>query len=273
MSSKTDLLALVRAPNLVLASAGVLAGGWIALEAVRWPPALAWAAGSAVGLGAAGNVVNDLFDLPADRVNRPGRPLGKGSVGASTALSLAAVGAVVGLAMARAAGRAVFALGALALVVMIVYSPLLKRFGLPGNLTVAAVAALPLIYGALAAGDAAAGVLPFVLGAWLHLARELAKDADDVRGDAVLGRRTVATRWSPATARSWSAGAALVFVPASTLPVLVADYHLRYLGFAAAASAAALWAAQRLRAGATGGPTALKVAMAIGLVGLVAGRL
>jgi 4-hydroxybenzoate polyprenyltransferase len=226
-----------------------------------------------MGIGAAGNVVNDLFDLPADRVNRPERPLAKGTIGVPAALALALVAAIAGLVTARAAGRGVFVLGGAALVAMVVYSPFLKAHGVPGNLTVAAVAALPLLYGALAAGDAGAGVLPFVLGAWLHLARELAKDADDAAGDTVLGRRTVATRWSPAVARSWSAGAAISFIPVSALPVFVAGYHPRYLGFAAVAAGAALWATRRLRSGASGGPAALKLAMTIGLVGLVAGRL
>src|SRR2546427_811358 len=45
----TDLLRLVRINNLLLAAVGVLAGGWIALGAVRTPHVLALAAVAAVG--------------------------------------------------------------------------------------------------------------------------------------------------------------------------------------------------------------------------------
>ena len=69
-----DLLRLVRAGNLLLAAAGVCAGGWIALGAPALPKLLAFAALSGIGLGAAGNALNDLADVPADRVNRPAGP-------------------------------------------------------------------------------------------------------------------------------------------------------------------------------------------------------
>src|SRR5213592_1276081 len=80
----TDLLRLVRVNNLLLAAAGVLAGGWIALGAVRTPNVLALAAVAAVGVAMAGNVLNDIWDQAADRVNRSGgeRPLATGPVDA-----------------------------------------------------------------------------------------------------------------------------------------------------------------------------------------------
>src|SRR5438309_11529785 len=81
-----DLLRLVRAHNLVVAAAGVLAGGWVALGAVAVPRLLGFAALAAVGFGAAGNVLNDLRDGAADRVNRPAveRPVAAGRVRRAT---------------------------------------------------------------------------------------------------------------------------------------------------------------------------------------------
>src|SRR6266545_1110402 len=72
-----DVARLIRAHNLLIAAAGVLAGGWIALGALVTPKPLVFAAVAAVGLGAAGNALNDICDRAADRVNRsPGeRPL------------------------------------------------------------------------------------------------------------------------------------------------------------------------------------------------------
>ena len=67
-----DLLRLVRTHNLVLAAAGVVGGGWIALGALQTPNVLVLAAVSAVGFGMAGYVLNDIWDRAADRVNRPG---------------------------------------------------------------------------------------------------------------------------------------------------------------------------------------------------------
>ena len=273
MLSPADGARLVRAPNLVLAAAGVVAGGWIALREPALPSPLLWASASAIGIGAAGNVLNDIFDLLADRVNRPERPLVRGVISVAAARWLALAAAAGGLVAARAAGRVVLLVGTGVLVVLVLYSPVLKVRGLLGNVTVATIAGLPLLYGALAAGDVAAGVIPLLLGAWLHLARELAKDADDAPGDHALGRRTVATSRGTDTARRWAAWAALAFLPASALPVVVGEYHARYLGFAAVCGVVVIWAALLLQRGEPGAPGALKVGMTVGLAGLVAGRL
>src|SRR5690348_16860981 len=93
-----DLLRLVRFHNLLVAAVGVVAGGWIALGAVRTPGVLALAALAAVGFGAAGNVLNDRWDRAADRINRPGgeRPLAAGRVAPGTADLCIAAGAFVG---------------------------------------------------------------------------------------------------------------------------------------------------------------------------------
>src|SRR3989442_15731174 len=73
----TDLLRLVRINNLLLAAAGVLAGGWIALGAGRTPNVPALAAVAAGGGAMAGNVLNDIWGQAPGRANRSGggRPL------------------------------------------------------------------------------------------------------------------------------------------------------------------------------------------------------
>src|SRR2546427_8375727 len=76
----SDVLRLVRVHNLVVAAAGVLAGGWIALGTLATPKLLVFAAAAGVGFGAAGNALNDIWDAAADRVNRSPaeRPLAAG---------------------------------------------------------------------------------------------------------------------------------------------------------------------------------------------------
>jgi len=147
-----DVLRLVRAHNLLLAALGVLAGGWIALGTLATPRVLWFASLAAVGFGAAGNALNDIWDRAGDRVNRPRgeRPLAAGRLTRGTADLCVVAGALVGLAAAALVNGGAVLVGAAALAVMIVYSPLLKRRGLPGNVAVALVAGLPLLYGAIA---------------------------------------------------------------------------------------------------------------------------
>jgi len=270
-----DVLRLIRAHNLLIAAAGVVAGGWIARGAIVLPIVLVWAAVSAAGFGAAGNARNDLADAPADRVNRPPseRPFARGRVRRGTLDLCVAGGAFVGcLGAALVSGWAVL-VGLAALAAMIAYSPYLKRTGLAGNVVVSVVSGLPLFYGALAVGNAAAGLVPWALAAWLHLARELTKDVDDVEGDRLVGRRTLAVTLGPGPAARIASLVSFWFVPVSVALPWAAGYGAAYFPAAAPAQVLALGAGLRLRRGRAGRVSfALKVAMVLGLVALTLGR-
>src|SRR5256885_169497 len=140
--SVPDVLRLLRAHQPLLAAPRGLAGGWIALGSVTTPRVLWFASLAAIGFGAAGNALNDIWDRAGDRVNRPRgeRPLAAGRLARGTADLCVVAGALVGLAAAALVNGAAVLVGAAALVVMIAYSPLLKRRGLPGNVAGGAVA-------------------------------------------------------------------------------------------------------------------------------------
>ena len=270
-----DLLRLVRAHNLVVAAAGVLAGGWVALGAVAVPRLLGFAALAAVGFGAAGNVLNDLRDVAADRVNRPAgdRPVAAGRVRRETAHLVVGVGVFVGLVAAALVSGTALLVGLAAFAVIALYSPLLKPSGFPGNVAIAAVAGLPLWYGALAVGRPAAGVVPWVLAAWIHLVREIVKDIEDESGDRVAGRRTLPIRWGARRTGVLAAVLALAFVPLSLALPVAAHYGGGYYAVAVISQLAVLAAASRLFVGRTERLSRLlKGAMVVGLVALVLGR-
>src|SRR6266566_2382405 len=258
----TDLLRLVRINNLLLAGAGVLAGGWIALGAVRTPNVLALAAVAAVGVAMAGNVLNDIWDQAADRVNRSGgeRPLATGRVTRGTADLCVAGGAVIGLGAAAFVNGTAVLVGLAAFAVLGLYSPVLKRRGLPGNV-------------AIAVGHAAAGIVPWILAAWIHLVREIVKDIDDQTGDQALGRRTLPLVLGARPASLVAAGLAAAFVPLSLALPAAAHYRGAYFLIALFAQLVVLAVASRLFTGRTqGNSRLLKGAMLVGIVALVAGR-
>src|SRR2546426_1576418 len=117
-----DVLRLVRAHNLVVAAAGVLAGGWIALGVLATPKLLLFAAVAAVGLGAAGNAANDIWDADADRVNRrpDERPLAAGHLSRGTADLCVVGGILLGVGAAALVGGGAVLVGLAALGVMLV---------------------------------------------------------------------------------------------------------------------------------------------------------
>ena len=270
----SPVLRLVRAPNLLIAGLGVVAGGWIALEHITWSKELLFAACSGMALGAAGNTWNDIRDVAADRVNRPGtRPLAAGGVSRDMANFVLCCGVGLGLACAAlVSGRqVVVALAALA--VMLLYSPLLKPAPGVGNIAVAVVAGSPPFYGALAVGLPAAGVVPWVLAGWLHLVREIVKDVEDEAGDRAIGRRTLPIALGRRSALVVAAAVGLLFVPASLVLPWYDAYSWVYFLVALLAQLAVLTAATWLLLGRVPRVSVLlKGAMVVGLIALVAGK-
>ena len=268
------MLRLIRAPNLLIAAAGVFAGGWIALGELAFPKELAFAALSGVALGAVGNTWNDIRDVAADRVNRPGtRPLAAGTVARGTADLIVFASSLLGIGFAGlVSGWQVLAAVA-ALAVMFCYSPLLKPRPALGNLAVAIVAGSPPLYGALAVGRVAEGLVPWILAAWLHFVREIVKDVEDEAGDRAIGRRTLPIAVGRRPAMVLAAGVALLFVPASLLLPVIDDYSWAYFLIALFAQLAALLAATWLLLGNVERVSALlKGAMVLGIFALVMGK-
>jgi len=270
----TAVLRLMRAPNLLIAAAGVLAGGCIALEEIALPKELMFAALSGMALGAVGNTWNDIRDVAADRVNRPGtRPLAAGLVTRATADFIVFAGTFLGLVFAALVSGQQILAALTALAVMLVYSPFLKPYPVVGNVAVAVVAGSPPFYGALAVGQPAAGVVPWVLAAWLHFVREIVKDVEDEAGDRAIGRRTLPIAVGQRPALLIAAAAGLFFVPASLVLPRNAGYSGAYFLIALLAQMAVLVVATWMLLGKVERvSTLLKVAMVVGLIALVAGK-
>lgn len=272
--ARFPVLRLVRSSNLVIAGAGVFAGGWIALGGIAAPKELLFAALSGMTLGAVGNAWNDIRDVSADRVNRPhSRPLAAGAIARGTADLIVVWGTFLGIGFAGLVGGYQVLAAVAALAVMLAYSPFLKPLPVVGNVAVAVVAGSPPFYGALAVGIPDAGIVPWVLAAWLHFVREVVKDVEDEPGDRAIGRRTVPIAVGRRPALVLAAGAGLLFIPASLLLPRYAGYGGAYFLIALASQMAMLMAATWLLLGRVERVSALlKGAMVIGLIALVAGK-
>src|SRR5258708_2749245 len=120
---------------------------------------------------------------------------------------------------------------------------------------------------------AAAGCVPWIVAAWLHLAGEIVKDVEDEAGDRAIGRRTLPIVVGRRPAQVVAAGVALLFVPASLLLPRLAGYGGAYFLIALPAQMSVLIAATGLILGrAERVSVLLKASMVLGLVALVAGK-
>lgn len=189
MRSASALLRLIRWENALISAVGVLVGAWWAggsLQEAR----TAWAAGAAICLAALANAFNDLCDVEIDRTAHPERPLPSGDLSASTARGVVVIAGVLAVLFSYLAIPEMAAASIAVIGLMLLYSRILKRRGLIGNITVAVLASLPFLYGGWTAGRPLASLSLVALAIPLHLAREIAKDIEDAAGDAGM-RRTL----------------------------------------------------------------------------------
>ena len=199
---------LVRPFTLVAPALGLVSGAVTAYGArprfVHAQASLAaWAADVAVGALAAGvlngasNALNQIYDLPIDRINKPSRPLPSGRISVRAALVLSVVLYAASLAAAATINASVFAMFALAALATVIYSapPLrTKRFGWWANVTIAIprgtllkVAGWSVTKSILAPE---AWLIGAVFGLFL-LGATTSKDFADVTGDGANGCRTL----------------------------------------------------------------------------------
>jgi len=136
------------------------------------------------------NVTNDIFDVGEDSHNHPDRPLPSGKVSEMDAWMLALVVLFFALYFSYRHSPWALAVGSLAMFISLLYNCCLKGIPVVGNLIVSLVVFMAFLYGS--GGMYVHRVIPAaLLGAYLHLVRELVKSLQDREGDRPY-RRTVA---------------------------------------------------------------------------------
>jgi geranylgeranylglycerol-phosphate geranylgeranyltransferase len=146
---------------------------------------------------AAGNVINDYFDVEIDRVNRPDRPIPSGQVSLPAARAWAVTLFLAGIVVCLFTNGLCIAIAVINSLLLIGYAAWLKRTPLLGNIAVAYLAGSMFLFGGALDGlPGLIHVLPFaVMTFFAMLARELVKDAEDVDGDKASGAVTLPIRY------------------------------------------------------------------------------
>jgi geranylgeranylglycerol-phosphate geranylgeranyltransferase len=171
---------------------------------------------------AAGNVINDYFDVAIDRVNRPDRPIPAGLVSLPAARAYAVTLFLAGILVCLFTNDLCIAIAIFNSVLLVGYAARLKRTPLFGNITVSYLAASMFLFGGALGGlPGLLHVMPFaVITFFAMLSRELIKDGEDVEGDKASGAVTVPIRYGIKATMLLALFCALIGVVASFAPSL-----------------------------------------------------
>ncbi len=174
------------AAGLAALVAYLMATGTFVIPALLLIPVVTLIAG-------AGNTINDYFDVDIDRINRPDRPIPSGSVRRESALLLAIFLFLAGIAISLLLPPICIAFAVVNSVILVLYAWRLKRTVVLGNLMVAYLAASMFLFGGGLAGlPGLVANLPVAAITFLAMtARELLKDAEDLKGDIAAGAKTL----------------------------------------------------------------------------------
>jgi geranylgeranylglycerol-phosphate geranylgeranyltransferase len=132
---------------------------------------------------ASGNVINDIYDIGIDKINKPLRPLPSGKLTIKEAYALYFIFLVLSIFVSALVNEKALAIALISILLLFFYSKYLKRFPLIGNLAVAILTGLVFIFGGIAVENPTAAIVPAVFAFLINLIREIVKDMEDSEGD------------------------------------------------------------------------------------------
>ena len=185
---------------------------------------------SVITINAGGNIINDIYDLEIDRINRPDRPLPSGGMRVNQARIYLIILFAAGSLLAWSISLQTFIIaGPISIPILIAYSACFKRQPLIGNLTVSFMLGLAFIYVGSAFGNIKATLVMAVLAFGFTLIREIVKDLEDMEGDAQDKARTLPLVWGESKTLALVLLLMGVFVVLDTLPFFLGVYNHIYL--------------------------------------------
>jgi geranylgeranylglycerol-phosphate geranylgeranyltransferase len=139
---------------------------------------------------AAGNIINDIFDIEIDKINRPQRPLPLKKISIKEAYILYSLFTVISLLLSLWLNLSALLIVLFSHLLLFLYSKYLKQIPFVGNITVAFMTGLVFILGGVVVGNSSAAIVPAIFAFLINLIREIVKDMQDIEGDRQAGLLT-----------------------------------------------------------------------------------
>jgi 4-hydroxybenzoate polyprenyltransferase and related prenyltransferases len=180
---------------------------------------------------------NDYFDIEVDRINKPNRPLPSGRISPREVIVFTFIFSVAGFLAAAFLGAVTLVASVIIWAVGILYNWRGKESGVPGNMMVAFSVASTFIFGGLAVGGLASGVVWTFGGlAFLFdLAEEIANGAMDAEGDRLRSNKSLSLLKGPKFAIHVSGLLFAFFICLSLVPFAAGWLGYSYLAVMLAA--------------------------------------
>lgn len=143
----------------------------------------------------AGFIFNDAVDVEIDKIVHPTRPLPKGEIDVNTAFLVSLVIFIAGIVFSIFINVECFLIAIINSIILVVYTEILEKKGIFGNIVISYLTASSFLFGAFAAGKIYSLVTWLAIITFLAiLSREIIKDVEDLEGDFYGERETLPMR-------------------------------------------------------------------------------
>jgi geranylgeranylglycerol-phosphate geranylgeranyltransferase len=218
---------LFRIINALAGTIAVFLSAYVAGTS-SWLPVIL-AAISVFLITASTNAWNDYIDIEIDRINKPQRPLPSGTITPRAALTFSIIGSLLSLVVAAFVNQTTFMIALGSNLLLYLYSWKLKCTVLIGNITVAFIIALCLIFGGIAAGNIQPILILSITVFFSIVAREIIKTMADYEGDSQKNCYTIVVAWGPKISSIF----VIIFLLLTAITMLFTyfqeNYHPAYL--------------------------------------------
>ncbi len=177
---------------------------------------------------AAGNIINDIFDIETDKISHPKRVLVSGKISKKEAWTEYIILNSISIIISVSLSIKLMVIVLTTIILLYIYSSTLKKLPLIGNLTIAFLTGLTFIYGGYAAGNPVAAIVPAVFGFLINLIREIVKDILDIEGDNKLNYRTLPIKFGIDISKKLIILITLILIVFTVYPFLTEIYHIEY---------------------------------------------
>ncbi|GAB6282749.1 MAG: geranylgeranylglycerol-phosphate geranylgeranyltransferase [Ignavibacterium sp.] len=134
-------------------------------------------------VAASGNIINDIFDIEIDKINKPNRILPKGILTKRVAFILYVFFNFVAIIISIFINQITLLIVLITISLLFFYSYKLKKIPLIGNFVIATLTALAFIFGGAIVNNISNVIIPALFALLINLIREIVKDMEDVLGD------------------------------------------------------------------------------------------
>lgn len=177
---------------------------------------------------AAGNIINDIFDIETDKISHPNRVLVTGALTQNEAWYVYLFFNLCAMLTAAILPSQVLLIVIISLLLLYTYSAYLKKIVLIGNITVAGLTGLAFIYGGIVANNLKASIIPAVFAFLINLIREIIKDMEDIEGDYKQQIITFPIRFGISKTKYLASGLMILLMVFTFYPFILSIYKIEY---------------------------------------------